>query len=223
MQGMELSKKYFEEFGRSMLEENFKDILPYLAVGLTGSGSECFGYDDEKSQDHDFEPGFCIIIPDESAIDTKDEFRLQREYDKLPSEFMGFAKPKMKPVGGNRKGVIRIGDFFKQRCGNPKGELSVYEWLSVPEYALAEAVNGEIFLDYKSRLLELAQTRGFQHNIRFEVTDERGPAHMKEFDVSVYSDDTLLACATGHSKKDAEQKSAEKGIKEYIRLYPDSV
>ncbi len=147
MQGMELSKKYFEEFGRSMLEENFKDILPYLAVGLTGSGSECFGYDDEKSQDHDFEPGFCIFIPDESAIDTKDEFRLQREYDKLPSEFMGFAKPKMKPVGGNRKGVIRIGDFFKQRCGNPKGELSVYEWLSVPEYALAEAVNGEIFFD----------------------------------------------------------------------------
>lgn len=147
MQGMELSKKYFEEFGRSMLEENFKDILPYLAVGLTGSGSECFGYDDEKSQDHDFEPGFCIFIPDESAIDTKDEFRLQREYDKLPSEFMGFAKPKMKPVGGNRKGVIRIGDFFKQRCGNPIGELSVYEWLSVPEYALAEAVNGEIFFD----------------------------------------------------------------------------
>ena len=147
MQGMELSKKYFEEFGRSMLEENFKDILPYLAVGLTGSGSECFGYDDEKSQDHDFEPGFCIFIPDERTIDTKDEFRLQREYDKLPSEFMGFAKPKMKPVGGNRKGVIRIGDFFKQRCGNPKGELSVYEWLSVPEYALAEAVNGEIFFD----------------------------------------------------------------------------
>ena len=164
MQGMELSKKYFEEFGRSMLEENFKDILPYLAVGLTGSGSECFGYDDEKSQDHDFEPGFCIFIPDETilkgdiddinipqkdsvAIVKKDEFRLQREYDKLPSEFMGFAKPKMKPVGGNRKGVIRIGDFFKQRCGNPKGELSVYGWLSVPEYALAEAVNGEIFFD----------------------------------------------------------------------------
>jgi len=86
-----------------------------------------------------------------------------------------------------------------------------------------KAVNGEIFLDYKSRLLELAQTRGFQHNIRFEVTDERGPAHMKEFDVSVYSDDQLLASATGHSKKDAEQKCAEKGIKEYIRLYPDSV
>ena len=86
-----------------------------------------------------------------------------------------------------------------------------------------KAVNGEIFLDYKSRLLELAQTRGFQHTIRFEVTGERGPAHMKEFDVSVYSDDVLLASATGHSKKDAEQKCAEKGIKEYMSLYPDSV
>ena len=88
---------------------------------------------------------------------------------------------------------------------------------------MQKAVNGEIFLDYKSRLLELAQTRGFQHRIRFEVTGERGPAHMKEFDVSVYSDDVLLASATGHSKKDAEQKCAEKGIKEYMSLYPDSV
>ena len=156
MQGMDLSKKYFEEFGRFMLEEKFRDILPFLAVGLTGSGSECFGYDDEKSQDHDFEPGFCIFIPDEEIcrskkttviIDTKEEFRLQREYDKLPSKYMGFTKPKMKPVGGNRKGVIRIGDFFAKRCGNPIGEISGYDWLSVPEYALAEAVNGEIFFD----------------------------------------------------------------------------
>ena len=156
IKGIDLSKKYFEEFGRPMLEEKFRDILPFLAVGLTGSGSECFGYDDEKSRDHDFEPGFCIFIPDEEilksenaniSIDTKVEFMLQREYDKLPSEYMGFIKPKMKPVGGNRKGVIRIGEFFAKRCGNPKGELNQYEWLSVPEYALAEAVNGEIFFD----------------------------------------------------------------------------
>ena len=156
IKGIDLSKKYFEEFGRPMLEEKFRDILPFLAVGLTGSGSECFGYDDEKSRDHDFEPGFCIFIPDEEilksenaniSIDTKVEFMLQREYDKLPSEYMGFIKPKMKPVGGSRKGVIHIGEFFAKRCGNPKGELNQYEWLSVPEYALAEAVNGEIFFD----------------------------------------------------------------------------
>ena len=53
------------------------------------------------------------------------------------------------------------------------------------------------------------------------ATDLRLMAHMKEFDVSVYSDDVLLASATGHSKKDAEQKGAEKGLKEYMRLYPE--
>ena len=182
LKGLDLSKKYFEEFGRSMLEEKFHDILPFLAVGLSGSGSECFGYDDEVSRDHDFEPGFCIFIPDEDVfysnksdviIDTKEEFRLQREYDKLPSEFMGIAKPKMKPVGGNRKGVIRIGDFFGKRCGNPKGELNVYEWLSVPEYALAEAVNGEIFFDNYGLMTSIREKlKYFPDDIRLKKLSE---------------------------------------------------
>ncbi len=56
MTGLELSRAYFEEYGMPMLEEQFPDLLPFLAAGLFGSGSECFGYDDEVSQDHDFEP-----------------------------------------------------------------------------------------------------------------------------------------------------------------------
>ena len=84
-----------------------------------------------------------------------------------------------------------------------------------------KAVRGEIFLDYKSRLLELAQTKGRQHSIKFNVTDERGPAHAKEYDVEVYADDTFLAKATGRSKKDAEQKCAEAAVGQYLILFPD--
>ena len=80
MKGLELSEKYFEEYGQPMLEKEFPDILPYLAVGLFGSGSECFGYDDEVSRDHDFEPGFCIFLPDESVIDRRTAFQLERAY-----------------------------------------------------------------------------------------------------------------------------------------------
>ena len=47
MTGLELSRAYFEEYGMPMLEEQFPDLLPFLAAGLFGSGSECFGYDDE--------------------------------------------------------------------------------------------------------------------------------------------------------------------------------
>ena len=46
MKGLELSRAYFEQFGRPMLEEQFPGLLPYLAVGLFGSGSECL---DRKS------------------------------------------------------------------------------------------------------------------------------------------------------------------------------
>ena len=62
MQGLELSKRYFEEFGRPMLERDFGEYLDRIAIGLVGHGSECFGYDDEISTDHDFTPGFCLWI-----------------------------------------------------------------------------------------------------------------------------------------------------------------
>ncbi|MBQ9562362.1 MAG: hypothetical protein IJU99_02815, partial [Lachnospiraceae bacterium] len=67
MNGLELSRAYFEAFGRQMLEEQFPELLPHLAAGLFGSGSECFGFVDEVSRDHDFEPGFCIFLPGEEV------------------------------------------------------------------------------------------------------------------------------------------------------------
>lgn len=85
-----------------------------------------------------------------------------------------------------------------------------------------DAVEGRIFLDYKSRLLEIAQTKNSQHKITFNVVDERGPAHQKEFEVSVYADDQFLASAVGPSKKAAEQKCAEEAIKVYFEKFPNS-
>ncbi|MCR4614808.1 MAG: DUF4037 domain-containing protein [Clostridiales bacterium] len=147
MTGMELSRAFYNEYGADMLKEEFADIEALLAVGLVGSGSECFGYDDRISTDHDFEPGFCIFIPSEELIDSRTEFRLERAYAKLPKEFEGFKRSSISPVGGNRKGVIRISDFYISKCGSPDGKLSGTQWLAAPEYALAEAVNGEVFAD----------------------------------------------------------------------------
>ena len=57
MKGLELAKAYYEEYGRPMIREKFPDYEGRIAVGLAGEGSECFGYDDEISRDHDFEAG----------------------------------------------------------------------------------------------------------------------------------------------------------------------
>ena len=80
MKGLELCEKFYNEYGAFMLRNEFPELEGIIAVGLCGSGSECFGYDDELSKDHDFEPGFCIFIPDESIIDDKTAFRLELQY-----------------------------------------------------------------------------------------------------------------------------------------------
>ncbi len=148
MQGLELAEKYYNQFGLPMLKEQFPLLLDKLAIGLCGSGSEAFGFDDELSRDHDFEPGFCIFIPDsEEIVSRRDEFLLERAYAKLPNEFLGFSRQRLSAVGGNRHGVKRIGAFFEEKIGTRDPELSIEEWLSIPDYALAEATNGKIFFD----------------------------------------------------------------------------
>ena len=147
MNGLELAKGYFEDFGKPMLESDFADILPYLAAGFVGSGSEHYGYDDEVSRDHDFEPGFCIFLPGEDIVDRRRAFQLERAYAKLPKEYAGIERQRFSPVGGNRHGVIRTDDFYLKAVGSANGELSVEQWLRLPDYALAEAVNGEVYFD----------------------------------------------------------------------------
>ncbi len=147
MKGLELAKEFYQTCGEPMLRAQFPAWQDKIAVGLVGSGSECFGFDDEISRDHDFEPGFCLFLPDESVIDRQVAFQLERAYAKLPKEFAGFSRQSMNPVGGNRHGVIRTADFYLEKVGSPDGILSVEQWLTLPSYTLAEATNGEIFRD----------------------------------------------------------------------------
>ena len=68
MKGLELSHKFYLEYGAPMIHEQFPDLESVIAVGLVGSGSECMGFDDAISKDHDFEPGFCMFLPDEETV-----------------------------------------------------------------------------------------------------------------------------------------------------------
>lgn len=147
MNGLELSERFYEAYGRPMLSEQFPTLFPYIAAGLFGSGSECFGFDDEISRDHDFEPGFMLLLPGEDVVDRRTAFQLERAYSKLPKEYMGFTRSTVAPVGGARHGVIRTAEFFENKVGAGDGVLTVSQWLTVPEHALSEAVNGRLFFD----------------------------------------------------------------------------
>ena len=145
MRGLEIARHYFEQYGLPMIEEQFAEHADRIAAGLVGEGSECFGFDDETSRDHDFEPAFCLWITEED--ERKFGFRLERAYAKLPREFMGLRRAPVSPVGGGRRGVLVIGEFYRRFLGSPDAPESLEHWLFLPPEALAAATNGEVFRD----------------------------------------------------------------------------
>lgn len=157
MKGLSLSEKFYYEYGKDMIHNNFSELEKYLAIGLVGCGSECFGYDDELSIDHDFEPGFCIFLPDEDLIDSRTEFLLERAYSKLPKEFMGYKRSGVTPVGGNRHGVIRMSRFFEEKTGDGNGDISTEGWFYISEQFLLEATGGKLFCDNLGKMTQIRE------------------------------------------------------------------
>lgn len=169
MKGLDLAQDFFESYGRPMLESDFPELLPYLAAGLFGMGSECFGFDDEVSRDHDFEPAFCLFLPGEDVVDRRKEFLLERAYAKLPRVFCGFRREAVLPVGGARHGILRTADFFRKTAGSEDGNLTAIQWLTVPEQSLAEATNGAVFYDGYGEVSRIRQNLAyFPRDIRLK-------------------------------------------------------
>lgn len=145
MQGIELARKFYEAYGAPMLQSQFADVIDRIAVGLVGEGSECLGFDDTISQDHDFEPGFCLFITRQDY--EKFGFSLERAYAKLPKTFLGFERLPLSPVGGNRHGVLVIEDFYSRFLGTQTAPQSNEHWLSLPPAALRAACSGQVWRD----------------------------------------------------------------------------
>ena len=155
LSGLALARAYWRECGRPMLEREFPDHVGRIAVGLVGHGSECLGFDDRISRDHDFGPRFCMWLTDAdyAAIGAN----LQRAYDALPAVFRGFARvdsadgvvtPRARGEF-RRDGVFRIGAFFESLTGcaaAPSPDMP-HVWLSLDEATLATATGGEVFAD----------------------------------------------------------------------------
>lgn len=155
MQGLDIAKQYYEEFGAAAIHETFPHLEGVISVGLAGSGSECYGFDDEVSRDHDFEPGFCLWIPEEEEVDSRTAFRLERMYAKLPKEYMGLKKSLLQPAGGSRHGVIRFSEFLERHIGRKDTKLSTADWFTIPECALSEVVNGRVWRDDSGRFTQI--------------------------------------------------------------------
>lgn len=160
--GMQLSQSYWQTYGKPLLDQpKFAKYKNRIAAGLVGHGSECYGFDDEISRDHDFGPGFCLWLTDEDYAEIGAD--LQDAYDALPQEYAGFGSRNETPRAKSREsskrvGVFSISEFFENLTGFPTAPTAnePYLWLSLSESTLAAATNGKIFAD---PLGEFSKTR----------------------------------------------------------------
>ena len=144
MKGMDLSRAYCERYAASLFAGSLEGLRQRCALGLVGPGSECLGFDDQISRDHDFGPGFCIWL--EPADFAAFGAELQRRYDELPREFMGYRRVST-PLSGKRTGVFDADEFRMRYTGLASAPSSSKEWLFIPQQLLAEFTAGEIFSD----------------------------------------------------------------------------
>jgi tetratricopeptide (TPR) repeat protein len=167
--GLKLARAFWTQVGKPMIAAKYPQYVARIAAGLVGHGSECYGFDDAYSQDHDFGPRFCLWLSDEDYTAIGEQ--LQTDYDALPRDFSidaqghavfstntsaiatdhGTPSPiTPRAQGANRRdGVFRIGDFFESITGyrTAPAQTSPHEWLMLDEATLAAATNGEVFAD----------------------------------------------------------------------------
>lgn len=140
------SRRFYDEEVAPMIAESFSRYEGRIAAGIAGEGSDCFGYFDEISRDHDFGTGVCLWLTDEDMAEFGKDLSIA--YDELVDEkSRTFLTARLR----ERRGVMSIHDFYSnilQRDLNT-GECIITEkdWLSIDHSCLATAVNGEIFRD----------------------------------------------------------------------------
>ena len=91
--------------------------------------------------------------------------------------------------------------------------------LRVMNDAIETAMTGDLVFDFKSKILELAQTKGTGQTLRFEILDESGPVHDKRFTAAVILGDERIGQGEGHSKKLAEQEAAKAAYQVWMNRF----
>lgn len=171
--GLKLARAFWTQLGKPMIAAKYPQYAGRIAAGLVGHGSECYGFDDAYSQDHDFGPRFCLWLTDEDYAAIGEQ--LEADYEALPRKFSVDAQGHVtfeaharsdasgafpsagagSPVtpraqdANRRDGVFRIGDFFESITGyrTAPAQTAPHEWLMLAESTLAAATNGEVFAD----------------------------------------------------------------------------
>jgi len=89
------------------------------------------------------------------------------------------------------------------------GFTSAKEFIN--KFILSDIDKKKLFFDSKTILQEIVQS-DYKKKLHYELINESGPDHNKNFTVMAYMDDEPMCSGQGHTKKAAEQEAAYQSI-----------
>ncbi|MBY7143665.1 ribonuclease III [Virgibacillus sp. NKC19-3] len=118
---------------------------------------------------------------------------------------------------GGRDRPALLADAFEAFLGSlylDHGYDKVLSFLN--EHVIPKITTGAFShaMDYKSQLQELVQQYKNQ-SIAYEIVEEKGPSHDREFVVHVIIKDEMAGAGMGRTKKEAEQRAAKAALDKY--------
>jgi hypothetical protein len=157
--GHKLNELFYQEAVKPILVDCFPNLK--YSAGLLGSGSEVLGFDTPQSMDHHWGPRMQLFVSNE--VFEKYSERINSVLsEKLPHKFHGFptnfAEPdhmgvlllketKSGPIN-HRVEVFTLDSFFKAYLGlDMVKEITVLDWLTLPEQKLLSVTAGKVFFD----------------------------------------------------------------------------
>ncbi len=158
MQGLELSRRFYFEAVRPILDRRFPGLEH--AAALIGWGSEVLGFDDETSRDHQWGPRLQLFVREpESAHAIASSLAAE-----LPTELAGFST-NFGPTDTDEPGMLKmtaveagpvahrvetplLRDYLRAYLGvDPLEGFTAADWLATPAQRLLELTAGEVFSD----------------------------------------------------------------------------
>ncbi|SKC49160.1 Tetratricopeptide repeat-containing protein [[Eubacterium] yurii] len=127
--GLDRAEKLAEKIKKLIYTE-----MPYIrdriCIALAGRGSECLGFDDEISSDHDNQTR-CLLLLDDSDF----ELYFSQISDLIHKHI------------SEEVTIQKITDFYSFYTSFPYGPVTIEDYRNIPEEYLCSATNGKVFID----------------------------------------------------------------------------
>lgn len=123
--GLALSKRLYEERGKSILEE--LNLLSICSVGCFGGTSQNTGLDDAVSRDHIWGPYLTFLLPTQHWAEHHE--RLRAKIQEMPDEVQGHAWVGYNGSDPRKTNVYEFNTFLQLLTGLSHRPQTEQEWL----------------------------------------------------------------------------------------------